>query len=137
MTTGLRDSTTIEKLLAIGSCLTLPMVVSICEAEESANEKCAAVTSSIDVLKNKSTYKAARKNAMRVVTGQSKFCGRNHELKKECCPANGKNCSRCQGKNHFAVKCTKVKTNTKTITSTPPRAWISGRPAALFSSLYV
>ena len=33
-----------------------------------------------------------------------RFCGRNHERKKELCPAWGQVCSKCRGKNHFA-KC--------------------------------
>ena len=34
-----------------------------------------------------------------------KFCGRNHERKKELCPAWGQVCSKCRGKNHFAKCC--------------------------------
>ena len=34
-----------------------------------------------------------------------KFCGRLHEFKKGLCPATGKNCAKCSGKNHFAVVC--------------------------------
>ena len=34
-----------------------------------------------------------------------KFCGRQHEKKKEKCPAFGKTCSTCGKNNHFAAKC--------------------------------
>ena len=34
-----------------------------------------------------------------------KYCGRRHAMKKELCPAWGKTCSKCTGKNHFAIKC--------------------------------
>ena len=33
------------------------------------------------------------------------FCGRSHVGKKTSCPAWGKVCRRCQGRNHFQVKC--------------------------------
>ena len=93
----------------MGSKLTLQEVKEICEADESAQKKCAAITSSSSLnflRKNTSSYK---KNAAHCAMGECKFCGRRHELKKECCPAFGKTCSKCQGKNHFAVKCRKAK----------------------------
>lgn len=34
-----------------------------------------------------------------------KFCGREHEMKKEACPAFGKSCLKCGQPNHFRVKC--------------------------------
>ncbi|KAL8567594.1 hypothetical protein ACOMHN_054407 [Nucella lapillus] len=33
------------------------------------------------------------------------FCGRKHEALKTKCPAWGKQCRRCNGKNHFQAKC--------------------------------
>ena len=119
VTTGLRDSTTIEKLLAVGSSLTLPKVKEICEADESAKEECAVVTSSVNFLRRKtSAYKASKKNPPHPssTTKECIFCGRKHEFKKERCPAFGKTCANCHGKNHFAVKCRKAK---KAIRSKP------------------
>ena len=37
---------------------------------------------------------------------ECKFCGTRHRLKKEECPAYGKTCFRCSGRNHFGRKCT-------------------------------
>ncbi|OXA53834.1 Transposon Tf2-6 polyprotein [Folsomia candida] len=34
-----------------------------------------------------------------------KFCGRTHEMKKEVCPAWGKDCKTCGKKNHFSKLC--------------------------------
>src|SRR5271163_1851128 len=34
-----------------------------------------------------------------------KFCGRDHEFKKELCPAFRKFCKRCNKPNHFAKMC--------------------------------
>ena len=115
VTTGIRDAGTIEKLLAVGSSLTLDTMCAICEADESAKEKCAVVApSSISMIKKKtavSAYKSERRRAdssaeaLRPRTAECKFCGRQHELRKEQCPAFGKTCSKCKGRNHFAAKC--------------------------------
>lgn len=35
------------------------------------------------------------------------YCGRQHPFKKEACPAWGKICSFCKGRNHFSSKCKK------------------------------
>ena len=35
------------------------------------------------------------------------FCATAHEMRKESCPAGGKTCSSCNGRNHFAVCCRK------------------------------
>ena len=36
-----------------------------------------------------------------------RFCGKTHEMTKESCPAWGKLCSNCNGRNHFAIVCQK------------------------------
>jgi len=36
-----------------------------------------------------------------------KFCGYEHPLKKQKCPAWGKTCKKCKQKNHFAKKCSR------------------------------
>ena len=38
------------------------------------------------------------------------FCGKSHEAIKTKCPAWGKLCNHCKGRNHFEVKCKKVHT---------------------------
>lgn len=40
-----------------------------------------------------------------------KFCGEQHEWKKEKCPAYGKLCNRCNRPNHFSSKCKRKKIN--------------------------
>ena len=91
ITTGIRDATTVEKLLSVGSNLTMADVKTICEADESAKEKCAAVINDTSIRKI-STYKAAKKNVPEKRTAMCKFCGKIHEWKKEACPAFGKTC---------------------------------------------
>ena len=36
-----------------------------------------------------------------------RFCGKTHEMTKESCPAWGKLCSNCNGRNNFAIVCQK------------------------------
>jgi len=40
-----------------------------------------------------------------------KFCGRQHKMQKSLCPAWGKTCDACNGKNHFknTERCPKMK----------------------------
>ena len=40
-----------------------------------------------------------------------KFCSKIHVIKKESCPACGKSCDACEGKNHFknSERCPKSK----------------------------
>ena len=40
-------------------------------------------------------------------TLKCKFCGNNHEIKKDLCPAWGQKCKKCQGSNHFYKMCKK------------------------------
>ena len=42
-------------------------------------------------------------NQMRPMT--CKFCGKKHAFRKGLCPAWGKSCTSCGGKNHFASRC--------------------------------
>ena len=37
-----------------------------------------------------------------------RFCGRNHPMQKELCPAWNKRCQACNGRNHFAAVCKKT-----------------------------
>ena len=39
------------------------------------------------------------------VLTECKFCGKSHKYGKAFCPAYGKLCSRCHGRNHFRIKC--------------------------------
>ncbi len=44
----------------------------------------------------------------RASTGKlCRFCGRQHEMTGDKCPAYGQQCLKCQGWDYFAVKCTK------------------------------
>ena len=48
----------------------------------------------------------SRDNTTRV-TKTCHFCGNKHEMNKKKCPAWGKQCQKCNGRNHFASVCKK------------------------------
>ena len=39
---------------------------------------------------------------------ECRYCGKKHTFNKEECPAWGKTCNHCGGKNHFKIKCKKI-----------------------------
>ncbi|CAC5382383.1 unnamed protein product [Mytilus coruscus] len=53
-------------------------------------------------LKSKTSYNTQINNK------ECNFCGYKHERKKEKCPAWGKTCDACKGRNHFKAKCKKI-----------------------------
>ncbi|PAA50313.1 hypothetical protein BOX15_Mlig015377g3 [Macrostomum lignano] len=120
---GLRDPSTVEKLLEEGSELTLERAKTICESMESSRKNCAIMkgeTPTVSAVRHASSYRKAKRTgaaenrqAGRPVQqsrakhpGQAcKFCGREHEVGKEKCPAWGKSCTKCGKLNHFAKQC--------------------------------
>ena len=57
--------------------------------------------------KQNNAVKPQQKDGLRVLK-ECKFCGKSHEAAKTQCPAWGKTCNYCKGRNHFEVKCKKV-----------------------------
>ena len=49
------------------------------------------------------------------VTRTCKLCGRIHPQKKDCCPAWGRTCRRCAGRNHFSNCCNMVNKKVHTV----------------------
>ena len=43
------------------------------------------------------------------------YCGREHEIKREKCPAFGKTCTNCLKKNHFQAVCKFKKKNVERV----------------------
>ena len=58
-------------------------------------------------LKQKCAVKSQQKYIPRMLK-ECNFCGKSHEAVKIKCPAWGKTCKHCKGRNHFDVKCKKV-----------------------------
>ena len=53
------------------------------------------------------------------------YCGREHEIKREKCPAFGKTCTNCLKKNHFQAICKFKKKNIERIEKKMKPIWKS------------
>ena len=120
---GIRNHEVREDLLKVNP-LTLEKCVDICKAAENAEAHGRgyqqAVTRKTDsvhkMMKSKKPQprfpaKPERKSepshaSKPHASAKCKFCGKNHQMKKELCPAYGKKCNKCKGNNHFANMCT-------------------------------
>ena len=102
--TGIHDDATRRKLLQTRK-LTLTVAVDICKANEVASKQLRVMTSAggedVNAVVSKPYDQSYRSKSKR----KCKFCGREHEMKKEACPAFGKICRKCFKKNHFANVC--------------------------------
>ncbi|XP_055619559.1 uncharacterized protein K02A2.6-like [Toxorhynchites rutilus septentrionalis] len=98
------------KLLAIED-ITLTKAVDMCRTEEITamrSQDLVIRKAEMEVNKVKSKYRS-RKQEQRC-----KFCGDAHEFTKGSCPAFGKRCHRCKGKNHFERVCKLGSSKSKT-----------------------
>lgn len=102
---GIRDSAT-QATLMKERRLTLANCIDICKTAENASVHTKTLRKEEVINKVYSSKKKKNfDNSPRGKTKECKFCGKSHVLKKELCPAWGKTCSNCKGKNHFARKC--------------------------------
>ncbi|KAK3794019.1 hypothetical protein RRG08_028453 [Elysia crispata] len=98
-----------EKLLRDNE-LTLEKAISICRAYEQTTNDMKEMNKSeikIEKVSNKSQLKRQERMGNQR-QNDCRFCGRKHPFEKEKCPAWGKTCSNCGGRNHFCTKCKKV-----------------------------
>ena len=115
---GIRDNGTRKKLLTI-SKLELKKCIEICRANETTDRQLSSIACTAEAENKihklslkKSGYKGNKSSTSRNQGAQPKsdafsclFCGGHHAMRRELCPAYGKICSKCKGKNHFAIKC--------------------------------
>lgn len=96
--TGIRDHGTRQDLLKVHN-LDLQKCTDICKAAESASSTSQGMQhESGEVLKLSEFRRTAMKK-------DCLYCGYAHVMKKELCPAYGKICNTCNGKNHFESMC--------------------------------
>ncbi|XP_030759604.1 uncharacterized protein LOC115885003 [Sitophilus oryzae] len=96
---GILDKVIQERLLREPK-LTLEKAVDVCRATESSK-------SQSKILRNESQVDAVQKNSDQENNKKPcNFCGYKHG-KSGKCPAYGKTCAKCQGRNHFAAVCRK------------------------------
>ncbi|XP_062556988.1 uncharacterized protein LOC134221827 [Armigeres subalbatus] len=88
------------KMLTIPD-ITLSKAVDLCRAEEITAKR----TQELGVSVTGTEVHKVFKKKTSAKTQRCKFCGDNHEFVKGVCPAYGKKCYRCKGKNHFEKVC--------------------------------
>ncbi|XP_063962569.1 uncharacterized protein K02A2.6-like [Lytechinus pictus] len=98
---GIKDGMLRERLLRESS-LDLDKCVKACQASVLSKARLDVLVGEQQQLVHAVSNKEKPKNLQAV---QCKFCGRCHERKKEKCPAFGKECFACNGKNHFSSVC--------------------------------
>lgn len=121
---GIKDNVLREKLLQERK-LTLHRCLDMCRAAESASAQAKSITeggtAEVSFIKHKGYRRGnptpgskakygSHQRAGPQPSGRQKhcrFCGRDHEMSRDKCPAYGEKCLKCQGWNHFAIKCTK------------------------------
>jgi hypothetical protein len=132
---GIREQET-QKLLLREPKLTLDLCINICKAAENANTQGKILRpESRDVPSIKkvrgSQQRTTTKQAPRKAAAKDQptsdnrktystepqkrecnYCGLTYVMKKTDCPAWGKTCTNCKGKNHFKAKCKKTKVHT-------------------------
>ena len=92
--------------------LTLEKAIDICKSGETTaqhlkNLATATDSNEIQALKHRNERKPRLPEDPRDSKGakKCKYCGGNHVIKKEKCPAYGKTCRKCGKSNHFARVC--------------------------------
>ena len=108
---GILDSDLRKRLLQMPD-LTINLCIDMCRAYEATETRMRYMegSSQVEVHTVKPTRPSAHstKGKMRGQPrkqAKCRFCGKTHEMTKESCPAWGKLCSKCNGRNHFAIVC--------------------------------
>ncbi|XP_055604284.1 uncharacterized protein LOC129752535 [Uranotaenia lowii] len=92
------------KMLTIAD-INLGKAIDLCRAEEIASKRSQDLASTsanqpkdvLKVSKQRGSFKPRKPTC--------KFCGEQHDFAKGVCPAFGKKCYRCNGKNHYEAVC--------------------------------
>lgn len=96
-----------SKMLAVSE-ITLTKAVDICRAEEITVKRSQELV--LPVSESEVNKVSSSKPGSSSRLPLCKFCGEHHNFSKGSCPALGKRCHRCQGRNHFEKVC-KAKKN--------------------------
>ncbi|GAB1598786.1 hypothetical protein Ahia01_000155800 [Argonauta hians] len=112
---GISDQTTQQSLLRERN-LTLQQCIDICKAAENVSIQTKILrpemvnsvrikSKNMTPKKYKSFDQSRPSNAPDSSECGCKFCGSQHRMNRDDCPAWGKTCNKCKRRNHFANKC--------------------------------
>ena len=99
---GVRDVHVKDRLLR-ENALTLERAIELCKASEISRQQLKELDTKQSVSVN--AVKSQKQKETRKQVTNCKYCGSNHLYGK--CPAYGKTCKKCNGKNHFGKVCKK------------------------------
>ena len=94
-----------ERLLRESS-LTLDRTIDICRAYEASKKQMKEISKASSVVQEQQELFVEKVQAND--RGSCKFCGTRHVFKKHLCPAWGKRCDGCNGRNHFKKCCKRI-----------------------------
>ena len=111
---GILDNDLRKRLLQMPD-LTINLCIDMCRAYEATENRMRYMEGSsqeeVHSIKHTRSPAHSTKGKMRGHQPRKqvkcRFCGKTHEMTKESCPAWGKLCSNCNGRNHFAIVCQK------------------------------
>ena len=116
---GIQSDVTRRKLLQIRK-LSLNAAIDVCKSSEIAHRQLQAISAPTEVhalhfapkrsaQRQKSEQRTAKGRTVASRDGSvgrhCKYCKRQHEMRKEACPAYGQTCRKCGKQNHFATAC--------------------------------
>ena len=110
---GVRNDKTRKKLLQERK-LSLKKCIDLCRSAEVTITQMKIISDHV-AAEEVHRIKTTRQTGIRRATGNDttkiscKFCAGRHSQGKESCPAWGKECRKCAGKNHFARACRKTR----------------------------
>ncbi|KAG1933981.1 retrotransposable element [Pimephales promelas] len=116
---GIMNSHVRERLLRETE-LTLEKCVRICKASELSKENVMTIEGQKSEVHAVQRVRQAQ-SAKQTQPAKCKFCGKQHEWKKQSCPAYGKQCRKCGKMNHFTSTCKTKETMRKGIHSVVER----------------
>ena len=102
----------LQELLLRETTLDLNRAIDICQAFEATKKYAKEMCSVQDINKVNYSQKDRKKSTFsggdmdsNMPMNKCKFCGYNHEPNRFQCPAWGKTCNNCKGRNHFKSVC--------------------------------
>lgn len=101
----------LQELLLREDQLDLQKATKLCRAYEQTNKhvkELRETSQKLEVNRMAHKYQQSKTPVNKKMVKDCHFCGYTHEQMKEKCPAWGKTCSSCKGRNHFKAKCKKV-----------------------------
>ena len=102
---GIRNCDTQSELLKVRH-LELQVCIDTCKLSKNAAHQSRALRpETVNKVNARPRNKPFKHSKPKPEEKSCKYCTSQHEMRKEACPAYGKICAKCKGRNHFAARC--------------------------------